>query len=99
MERCTLIADGKPGAGYCPLSRVKAGAEVRIKQLRAPPAVARQLREIGLCEEQRVRLIAAPLGFICLVCQARLALSPRLADMILVQADGKSTDESGFHSV
>jgi Fe2+ transport system protein FeoA len=85
MSCCETIEPGRMTTRYCPLSRVKAGMEVRIKQLCAPPEIARRLREIGFCEEQLIRLIGASVGIICLVCQARMALSPQLADMILVE--------------
>lgn len=69
----------------CPLNRVKAGLAVRVKQLSASPEVAHRLREIGFCEEQVVKLIAAQANVICLVCNARLALSTALAETILVE--------------
>jgi len=69
----------------CPLNRVKAGLAVRVKQLSASPEVAHRLREIGFCEEQVVKLIATHANTICLVCNARLALSTALAEMILVE--------------
>ena len=69
----------------CPLSRVRAGMLVRIKALSAPPAVTRRLREIGLGEEQVIRLLVRQSNVICLVCNARLALSSQLAQMIVVE--------------
>jgi Fe2+ transport system protein FeoA len=69
----------------CPLSRVKAGMAVRIKALSAPPEVTRRLREIGLGEQQVIRLLIRQSNLICLVCNARLALSSQLAQMIIVE--------------
>jgi Fe2+ transport system protein FeoA len=69
----------------CPLSRVKAGVTVRIKQLCASPEVQDRLREIGLCEEQIIKLLTSRTGFICQVCNARLAISEQLARVILVE--------------
>jgi len=69
----------------CPLSRVQAGVAVRIKQLCAAPEVRNRLREIGLCEDQIVRLITSRNNFICQVCNARLAISEQLAKLILVE--------------
>jgi Fe2+ transport system protein FeoA len=69
----------------CPLSRVKAGVAVRIKQLCAAPALQNRLREIGLGEEQVIRLVTSQANFICQVCNARLAISSQLAQMILVE--------------
>ena len=40
--------DGKP-AMVCPLSQVRPGTSVRIKQLLAAPEMCRRLREMGLC--------------------------------------------------
>jgi Fe2+ transport system protein FeoA len=69
----------------CPLSRVKAGMAVRVKQLSAPPEVTQRLREIGFGEQQVIRLLVRQANLICLVCNARLALSSQLAQMIIVE--------------
>ena len=69
----------------CRLSRVKAGVSVRIKELSAPPNVNQRLREIGFGEKQVVRLLVRQSNLICLVCNARLALSSQLAQMIIVE--------------
>ena len=58
---------------------------VRIKQLCATPEVAQRLREIGFGEEQIVRLLTSQANIICLVCNARLAISSQLAQIILVE--------------
>ena len=69
----------------CPLSRVKAGVAVRIRQLCASPEVQNRLRELGLCEDQIIRLVTSQTNFICQVCDARLAISEQLAQLILVE--------------
>ena len=69
----------------CPLSRVVAGTAVRIKRLNAPPEVMHRLREIGFCEEQEIKLVSRHTNLVCIVCNARLGISPQLADNILVQ--------------
>ena len=74
-NRCTV----------CPLNRVREGTAVRIKQLCASPEVSQRLREIGFGEEQIIRLLARSTNVICLVCNARLALSGQLAEIILVE--------------
>ena len=74
------------GPEVCPLSRVKAGAVVCIKHLTTTPEVTNRLRELGFCEEQRIRLLTRQSNFICQVCNARLAISERLADSIMVEA-------------
>lgn len=76
---------GCPRAVLCPLSRVRAGMTVRIKRLCATPEVARRLRELGLGEEQIVRLVTCQANLICQVCHTRLALSAQLAQAILVE--------------
>lgn len=69
----------------CPLSRVQSGVSVRIKQLCAAPEMQNRLRELGLCEDQIVRLVTSRNNFICQVCNARFAISEQLAQMILVE--------------
>jgi Fe2+ transport system protein FeoA len=69
----------------CPLSRVKAGVAVRIKQLCAAPETQQRLREIGFCEDQIIQLLTNQTNFICLVCNARLAISEQLAQLIMVE--------------
>ena len=76
---------GCPKPLTCPLSLVRAGRVVRVKELRAPPEVTRRLREIGLGEQQVIRLLVSQASLICQVCNARLALSAPLAKMILVE--------------
>jgi Fe2+ transport system protein FeoA len=67
------------------LNRVKTGLAVRVKKLLAAAEVAQRLREIGLCEESVVKLLTSQANVICLVCNARLALSSALAECILVE--------------
>jgi ferrous iron transport protein A len=69
----------------CPLSAVRTGADVRIKQLSAPAEVTHRLREMGFCEEQKIKLLSRQTSIICLVCNARLGISQRLAERILVE--------------
>jgi len=78
--------DGCQGAALCPLNSVKAGTAVRIKRLDASPEVSHRLREMGFCEEQRIRLVSRHVNIICQVCNARLALSSELAGSIFVEA-------------
>lgn len=74
-----------PDAATCPLSHVEAGTVVCIKQLTAQPDVIGRLRELGLGEQQRIRLVSRHPSLICQVCNARIALSPDLAEAILVE--------------
>jgi Fe2+ transport system protein FeoA len=68
-----------------PLSAVSAGVSVRIKQLSASPEVSQRLRELGFCEEQRIKLLSRNPNLICQVCNARLGLSTQLASLIWVE--------------
>ncbi len=74
-----------PQPFLCPLSRVNTGVAVRIKQLSTPPEVSHRLREMGFCEEQKIKLLSRHTNLICQVCNARLGISSRLAEKILVE--------------
>ena len=73
-------------AQTCPLTRVRAGSAVRIKQLAASPDETHRLREMGFCEERKIRLLSSSANVICQVCNARLAISEELAENILVES-------------
>ena len=75
QDRCTV----------CPLSRVKAGVTVRIREICASAEVSSRLREIGFCEEQIIKLLTSQTNIICLVCNARMAISAQLAKVIMVE--------------
>jgi Fe2+ transport system protein FeoA len=89
MNNCTpysLDDRAEARCEICPLNRVEAsGVAVRIKKLTASPDIQSRLRELGLCEEQIIRLLTTHTNYICLVCNARLALSRKLAELILVE--------------
>ena len=87
------------GPEVCPLSRVKAGAVVCIRQLSTAPEITSRLRELGFCEDQKIKLVARQSNYICQVCNARLAISGKLADSIMVEtvpAPVRRTDRRGF---
>jgi Fe2+ transport system protein FeoA len=67
------------------LSQVGSGVAVTIKQLSADPDVNIRLRELGFCEEQRIKLLSHHTNIICQVCNARLGISRHLADVIWVE--------------
>ncbi len=67
------------------MSRVKAGSVVCIKQLSTAPEITDRLRELGFCEEQRIKLLTRQSSYVCQVCNARLAISERLAKSIIVE--------------
>ena len=81
-----VILEGQcAGPLVCPLSRVKAGTVVCIKALAASPELRVRLREMGFCEQQRIKLLSRHSNIICQVCNARLGISERLAETILVE--------------
>src|ERR1039458_5012483 len=59
----------------CQLSRVRAGMQVRIKELSAPPAVTQRLREIGFGEQQVIKLLVRQSNLICQVPVSVLEIS------------------------
>ncbi len=61
---------------------------VCIKELCGTDAVTGRLREMGFCEEQKIKLLSRDGSVICQVCNARLGLSAKLADSIIVQPLG-----------
>ena len=67
------------------MNRVKAGTVVCVRELAASAEVIDRLREMGLGEDQRVRLVSRQDSVICQVCNARVALSQKLAEAILVE--------------
>ena len=71
-----------------PLEPSESGVAVRIKKLCASPETQIRLRELGLCEEQIIRLLTTHTNYICQVCNTRLALSHKLAELIVVQPLG-----------
>lgn len=80
------VVEGRcAGPEVCPLSRVKAGSVVCIRQLSTSPEVTSRLRELGFCEDQKIKLVARQSNYICQVCNARLAISGRLAEAIMVE--------------
>jgi len=86
VKQTYTVLDGKcAGPGICPLSRVQVGVVVCIKQLDAAPATKDRLRELGFCEQQRIKLLSRHSNLICLVCNSRLGISEKLADSIMVE--------------
>lgn len=82
-----VVVEGQcAGPRVCPLSQVKAGAVVCIKELATSPELKGRLREMGFCEDQQLRLLSKDANYICQVCNARLGISGKIASSILVQA-------------
>src|SRR5262245_60751469 len=75
----------RPTVERYPLAQAMAGTAVRVRELTAPVEVAIRLRELGFCEQQRIRLLSRHTNIICQVCNVRLGISKDLASMILVE--------------
>ena len=88
LPLCSAEACDQPE--LCPLNSVNAGTAVRIKRLSASPDVCNRLRELGFCEDQKVRVVSKQFNVICQVCHTRLGLSQQLAETILVEPLSKS---------
>jgi len=82
---CRIVEGHCAGPNVCPLSQVKAGTVVNVKFLGVAPEMSDRLRELGLGEEQQVKLLSSEGQRHCLVCNARVALSGELAEAILVE--------------
>ncbi len=82
-----MVINGQcAGPDVCPLSRVPKGVTVAIQRLSTAPEVSNRLREMGFCEKQKIKLLARDSNFICQICNARLGISPKLAEAIYVKA-------------
>jgi len=77
--------------GVCPLTRVAAGTEVCIKQLAASPELRARLRELGMGEQRRIKLLSRQSNLICQVCNARFGLSEEVAESIWVEPVPRDT--------
>jgi ferrous iron transport protein A len=64
------------------LSQAAVGCVFQVVQLEGPGCS--QLRDIGFCEEMRVRKISNGRNLVCAVCGTRLALSRELASQVQV---------------
>lgn len=80
-----VVGDGADETFVCPLTHVPPGTVCRVKQVLASPELTLRLREMGFCEQQKIKLLAQEQTLICQVCNARLGLSERLAKTILVE--------------
>jgi len=86
-QRSLVLLEGQcTRSRLCPLSKVQAGAVVCIKELTTSPDVSERLREMGICEEQQIKLLTRDSNLICQVCNARLGISEALADSIMVES-------------
>ncbi|HEY9171671.1 MAG TPA: FeoA family protein [Verrucomicrobiae bacterium] len=84
-KACEMLEGQCAEPGVCPLSRVAAGTEVCIKQLAASPELRARLRELGMGERRKIKLLSRQSNFICQVCNARFGLSEEVARSIWVE--------------
>jgi Fe2+ transport system protein FeoA len=82
---CDAAPEACANSAICPLNQVKAGTVVCVRELTTSPEISDRLREMGLREDSHVRLVSRQDSVICLVCNARVALSQKLAEAILVE--------------
>lgn len=82
---CADASEGSQQPFICPLSKVRVGTACRIRQLSASPEIAHRLRELGFCEEQKIKLLSQHANVICQVCNVRLGISAELAEAIWVE--------------
>ncbi len=64
------------------LDQAAVGCDFHVKHVDGP--ACRQLREIGFCEQMRIRKLSDGRNLICKVCGTRLALSRALAEQVMV---------------
>jgi ferrous iron transport protein A len=79
------LTEEKSNSFTCPLSQLRAGQICRIRRLCGSAEMCQRLREIGFCENHMIRRLANQTTIICEVCNARLALSTMLAELIWVE--------------
>ena len=80
-----LVSGECAGPEVCPLSCVRAGQVVCIRELATTPELQVRLREMGFSEQQRIKLVSQNSSIICQVCNARLGISKKLAESIMVE--------------
>jgi ferrous iron transport protein A len=68
------------------LNQVKAGCDVQIRLLSGPSCD--RLRDLGFCEQLRLRKISGGRNLVCSICGTRMAISRELAEQVLVYPVG-----------
>ncbi len=64
------------------LNQVKVGCDVQIRVISGPGCD--RLRDLGFCEEIKLRKLTAGRNMICSICGTRMAISQELAEQVLV---------------
>jgi ferrous iron transport protein A len=68
------------------LNQVGVGCDVQIRVLSGPGC--ERLRDLGFCEELKLRKLAGGRNLICSICGTRMAISRELAEQVLVSPVG-----------
>jgi ferrous iron transport protein A len=68
-----------------PLTELPAGSEGRVCELNGESNLCARLREMGFCESAIIQKVAGQKTLLCNVCNARIALSERAAQHIIVE--------------
>lgn len=67
------------------LKDIPVGESAIIECLRGEPSICQRLREMGFCESSVVHKLADSGALICKVCEAKVIISKRLANNIIVK--------------
>lgn len=67
------------------LNQVRVGCDVTIRVLSGPGC--ERLRDLGFCEQMRLRKLSNGRNLLCSVCGTRMAISRELADQVWVAPD------------
>ncbi|MCF7676361.1 MAG: ferrous iron transport protein A [Akkermansiaceae bacterium] len=68
------------------LNQARVGCDLQIQGVDGPSC--ERLREMGFCEQLRVRKLAGGRNLLCSLCGTRVALSKDLAEQVLVKMTG-----------
>jgi len=64
------------------LNQVRVGCDVRIRVISGPGC--NRLRDLGFCEELKLRKLTGGRNMICSICGTRMAISRELAEQVMV---------------
>jgi ferrous iron transport protein A len=88
-SRSELPSAAPAGSGMATsLHAASCGKDVRVVRLEAEHGVCQRLNEMGFCENASIKKLAHGGALLCCVCGVRVAISARLAEMIVVQEIG-----------
>lgn len=82
IRRSQIKAGGNTGCQT--LFGASVGCDFQVVALKGSAATCHRLREMGFCEQARVRKITDGGNTVCTVCGSRVALSKKLAESIVV---------------